>query len=189
MNRVLLFIDDDVFSQKEPTGDYVSRYMGLGLGNDVVTVTSVARVDKDGKYELLCPIDEVRNLIQINEGDRALIVGKKAWNIFSECCHNGLRSENGFDATKLDRLGIGTGAYVKVLWRDKEYGMDKLSNDDLRYFMSGDFIKTWDYNGFKQIVVSDFNSAMSIMNFFTNLPDEVEFGFDYETNRYCSYVQ
>lgn len=180
MNRVLLFIDDDVFS-KAPTGDYVANYMGIGLGNDVVSVSSIADINEKGEYTLRVPIDELRNgVLKLEDTDRALIVGKKAWSIFSECYHNGLRSENGFDASQLDRLGINTGAYVKVLWRDKLYGMDKL---DRRYFMSNDFVKKWDFGDFRQIIISKFQDAMKFLDFFINEPDDVEFGFDYETNK------
>lgn len=180
MNRVLIFVDDDIFS-KTPTGDDPLKYYGIGLGTDIVTVSSMAEINEKGEVTMMIDYNTLRqNQLKLGEGDRALIVGKKAWDILCKVYHNGLRAENGFDASRLDRLGLNCGAFIKVLWGDKDYGMDKV---DIPYFMSDEFVDKWDYNTFKQVIVSYYDDAMRFLSYLNSLTNE-EFGFDYETNKY-----
>lgn len=181
MNRVLIFVDDDTFS-KSNTGIDPVTYYGSGLGSDIVTVTSIADFDHDKgdsssitlKYS---PYYLRDNQLKLEDGDRALIVGKKAWDILCMLYHNGLRNENGFDASQLDRLGLNCGAFIKVLWKDKDYGMDKV---DVQYFMSQEFIKKWDYSKFKYAVTHTYEDSLRYLAFFNSLNEEL--GYDFETS-------
>lgn len=165
MGRILIFVDDDV----NKGGDDPINYYGLGLGSDIVTVSSYLSEDLTDQ--------DRREIIKLENGDRALLVGKGAWDEFCKVYHNGLRSENGFDASQLTRLGLNNGAFVKVLWKDKDYGMDKF---DVNYFLSDDFVKMYDFSHFKQVVVSDYRSAIKFLAYFDSL--NCEFGYDFETS-------
>lgn len=178
MNRVLIFVDDDTTS-KACTGISPFEYYGVGLGNDIVPVSSIADIDpKGGISSLKYDKSTLRNgVLRLEDGDRALIVGKNAWDILCMLYHNGLRNENGFDASRLDRLGLNCGAFLKVLWKDKDYGMDKV---DIGYFISPEFIKKWDYSGFKSAVTHTYDDALRYLAFFDSLNDE--FGYDFETS-------
>lgn len=184
MSRVLLLIDDDV-SSKNPTGDDPVKYLGLGLGNDIVFVSRLVELNDKGdiKSWYRTPSELKSSDLKLGLGDRVLVVGKKAWEVLSKVYHNGLRSENGYDASKLDRLGLNCGAFVKVLWRDKEYGMDQF---DYEYFMSDDFVKLWDFRDFKQVVVHTYRDAVSFLEFFTELPEGTEYGYDFETSGFSN---
>lgn len=181
MSRILIFVDDDTTS-KLCTGINPAMYYGIGLGSEVeiLPVSQVATWDPKDGDELTpsFPINELRDYhLRLVDGDRALIVGKKAWDILCMVYHNGLRSENGFDASLLDRLGLNCGAYIKVVWKDKTLGMDSI---DFNYFLSDDFVKKFDLP-YKQVVISTYDRAMVFLDYLDSLND-AEFGFDYETN-------
>ena len=65
------------------------------------------------------------------------------------------------------------------MWKDKDYGFDKF---DVKYFLSDEFIRTWDYSNFKQVLVSNYNDAVKFINYFDSL--DAEFGYDFETSCY-----
>lgn len=77
MNRVLIFVDDDTTS-KACTGINPFEYYGVGLGNDIVPVSSIADIDpKGGISSLKYDKSTLRNgVLKLEDGDRALIVGK-----------------------------------------------------------------------------------------------------------------
>lgn len=178
MNRVLIFVDDDIFS-KNPTGLDPASLYGSGLGEDIVTVSSIAGWNEKGEIlGVNQSPSELRNgLLRLEKGDRAAIFGKKAWDILCTVYHNGLRAENGYDASLLNRLGLNCGAFIKVMWKDKDYGFDAF---DINYFMSDEFIKEWDHSHFKQVLVSTYEDSVKFLSYFDSLDEE--FGYDFETS-------
>ena len=65
MGRILIFVDDDV----NKGGDDPINYYGLGLGSDIVTVSSYLSEDLTDQ--------DRREIIKLENGDRALLVGKE----------------------------------------------------------------------------------------------------------------
>lgn len=163
MNKILVFVDEE---QCDPI-----RFYGLGLGNNIVTV---------GRYNLMSDEEKLLTL-QVGEGDRVLLVGKEAYNIFRSIYHMGVRGENQYDVSKLYRLGLHNGCFVKVLHKTEgESSMRNLTPSEIKYFLSSKFIEKRDYSSFKQVVVHTYKESLPFLDYFYFSNNNL--GFDYETN-------
>lgn len=163
MNKILVFVDEE---QCDPI-----RFYGLGLGNNIVTV---------GRYNLMSDEEKLLTL-QVGEGDRVLLVGKEAYNIFKSIYHMGVRGENQYDVSKLYRLGLHNGCFVKVLHKTEgESSMRNLTPSEIKYFLSSKFIEKRNYSSFKQVVVHTYKESLPFLDYFYFSNNNL--GFDYETN-------
>ena len=158
MNRRVVLID-----QLE-VPDYIKFY-GCGLGNEVYTLQYLNGLDEDVKNKLL----------YFEETDAILLVKGSPFKYLQERYHFGVRSENYFDCTKLRRLSIEGGAYVKCV--------DKIPNQqDINDFLSKEFTIPRVYSWFKQKILHTYQEAMIFLDWISRLPVNEDLGFDYETS-------
>lgn len=163
MNRRLILIDEE---QANPL-----QFYGIGLGGDILTVKELRDL----------PIEEQNKILSVGEGDGVLLVGKEAYNELKSRYHFGIRNENIYDVSLLNRLSIEGGAFVRVLHRasgDPE--MRKMTPIEVKYFMSQEFTKKRDFSYYKQLVIHSYQNSLQFLKYFYDSNEDL--GFDYETS-------
>ena len=160
MNRRIVIIDP------KETPDYV-KYWGCGLGTEIYTVDSL---------ETMQP-DELRAALSLGDTDAAMLVGSGGYKFFFEKTglHAGVRSENWFDCSKLDRLSVEGGCFVKVQ-------ADFPTQDEINIFMSPGFAQHVDFSWFQSKVIHDYEGACRFLEWLDSLPESQFYGFDYEAS-------
>ena len=156
MNRRIVLVD-----QLE-TPDYTSYY-GSGLGSEIYTLQSL-----EGQ-----PEDKIRQLLAVGPTDAVMLVGAEPFKYFHQFYHYGVRSENYFDCSKLRRLSIEGGAFVKCVieYPDKDIVAD---------FMSASFTEPIGFPNFNQKVIHTVEEAEAFLAWADSFPIEEDFGYDYE---------
>lgn len=158
MNRRVVLID-----QNEVT-DY-AKYYGCGLGQEIYTLQYLNSLSEG----------EVDKLLNFGESDAILLVKGEAFKYLQKKYHFGIRSENYFDCTKLRRLSIEGGAYVKCV--------DRLpGEEEIKDFLSIEFTVPADFSWFKQKILHTFEESMIFLDWIDSLPIDEDLGFDYETS-------
>ena len=146
-----------LISAKE-TPNYVVDYYGIGLdSSQIFTVENIESMSDDAKREFLT----------LGPSDAVMLVGAEPYRYLNQFYHFGVRSENYFDVSKLRRLSIEGGAFVKVV-------LDPPSPDIIRDFMSPGFTQPVDFSWFQSKVIHDFTGAMKFLDWLDNLPEEEE---------------
>lgn len=160
MNRRIVIIDP------EETQDSV-KYWGLGLGTEIYLTDSLSKLSDQ----------ELKSGLSLGPTDAAMLVGGGGFNFFftKTNLHAGVRSENWFDCTKLDRLSVEGGSYVKVQ-------ADLPTPEEVKYFMSPEFTQDVDFSWFKSKVIHDFQGAMRFLDWLDSLPMDEDLGFDFEAS-------
>jgi len=156
MNRRVVLIDQN------ETKNSLS-YFAAGLGNEIYTLQYLEGLDYGDKI----------NLLTFKETDAIMLVGGEPFNYLRQFYHYGIRGENYFDCSKLRRLSIEGGAFVKVI-------VDFPEPEVIADFMSDDFAKPRDFSWFKQKVIHDYPGAMKFIEYMDSLPDDTNYGYDYE---------
>ena len=157
MNKRIVIVDDEVQSPL--------NYVGKGLGGEIYSVNSLEKLEP----ELL------RQKLHLETGDAAMLVGGKAFEKLKEFYHFGIRGENYWDCSQLNRLGIEGGAFVKVI-----HESDFPSNEQIAFFMSPEFCRKREFPNFKYKVVKTYADSKPFLDYFYNLPLGTDIGFDYE---------
>lgn len=158
MNRRIVLIDQ----QEVP--DY-AKFYGCGLGDEVYTIQYLESLSEDEKNSIL----------NLGHGDAALLVKGGPFKYLQERYHFGVRSENYFDCTKLRRLSIEGGAFVKCV--------DKLPDPyQIQDFLSSDFTIPRVFSWFKQKVLHTYQEAMKFLDWIDKLPLDEDLGLDYEAS-------
>lgn len=158
MNRRIVLIDQ----QEVP--DY-AKFYGCGLGDEVYTIQYLESLSEDEKNSIL----------NLGHGDAALLVKGGPFKYLQERYHFGVRSENYFDCTKLRRLSIEGGAFVKCV--------DKLPDPyQIQDFLSSDFAIPRVFSWFKQKVLHTYQEAMKFLDWIDKLPLDEDLGLDYEAS-------
>lgn len=159
MNKRITIIDSDVAN--------FNNYVGIGLPN-LTTVESLLVLDDDVLVKFM----------ELEEGDGILAIGPKAFELVKKFYHLGIRGENYYDCSLLNRLGTEIhGAYVKVLHED-----DDITPGMVDFFNSPEFCSTRDFSKLKWEVVKTYERALTFLDFFLNQPVGTRIGFDYETS-------
>ena len=160
MNRRIVIIDPN------ETPDS-TKYWGLGLGTEIYLTDSLSKLSDQ----------ELKDGLSLGPTDAAMLVGGGGFNFFAEKTklHFGIRSENWFDCTKLDRLSVEGGSYVKVQ-------ADLPTPEEVRYFMSPEFTQDVDFSWFKSKVIHDFQGAMRFLDWLDSLPMDEDFAADIEAS-------
>mgnify|MGYP002525638018 CR=1 FL=1 len=146
-----------------------SQFYGLGLQN--VIITSVEALSAEP--------DMGRSKVNLGPGDTAMVVGSDAFNYLRQFYHFGVRGENYFDCSKLFRLSIEGGAFIKVLAqppRDNEE-LTKVFND----WYNPNFTTPISYN-YHHKVCHTYEEVDSFMTWLEKQPKETNFGFDFEAS-------
>ena len=158
MNRRIVLVDQNEFPE------YTKLY-GCGLGNEIYTLQFLETLSEEDK----------ENILFLEQGDAALLVKGEPFKYLQRRYHFGVRSENYFDCSKLRRLSIEGGAYVKCI--------DKLpSQDQINDFLSEEFTIPKDFSWFKQKILHTYEEAMIFLDWLDSLPITEDLGFDYETS-------
>ena len=158
MNRRVILVD----SQETP--GYIS-YFGCGLGNDIHTIQEIKALDESDRKQFL----------NFTDTDAILLVGGSPFKYLRQFYHFGIRGENYFDCSKLRRLSIEGGAFVKCI---SDFPDEETIND----FMSPEFTKHVVFPGFKSKVIHTYQEAISFINYLESLPENQYFGMDYEAS-------
>lgn len=138
---------------------------GCGLGKDIYTTQSLDRLPDKGKSILG----------NLGPGDAVMTVGSEPWKLLRQHYHFGIRNENFTDCTKLYRLSIEGGAFLKCV-----IGIP--TADDIRQFLSPTFTSPRDFTGFKYKVLHTIEEANKFLDYLESLPLNTHFGFDYEAS-------
>lgn len=158
MNRRVVLIDT------EETPDYVAYY-GCGLGSEIYTIQQLSSMDPGNRDQIL----------NFGEGDGIMLVGAEPFKYLQGRYHFGIRSENYFDCSKLRRLSIEGGAFVKVV-------IDFPDKTVINDFLCAEFVKPTDFSWFKQKVLHSYSESIKFLDYMDSLPDDTMFGFDYEAS-------
>jgi len=153
-----------VLIDQNETKDYI-RYYGSGIGNEIYTIQGL-----DSMSEL-----ERKKALTISYGDAALLVGAEPFKYLQKYYHFGIRNENYFDCSKLRRLSIEGGGFVKCI-------SDFPDNSVIQDFMSSEFTIHRDFSWFKHKVLHTFQEAVTFFEWLSCLPIDEPLGFDYEAS-------
>ena len=158
MNKRIVLID------REETKDY-ARYYGSGLGNDIYVLDVLDAIDPQKKMEILT----------LGEGDAAMLVGAKPFTYLKQYYHFGVRSENYFDCSKLFRLSIEGGAFIKEV-------LEFPGKSVIDSFMSPEFTVKVEFPGVHKGILHTFEEAMGYIDYLDKLPLDTYIGLDYEAS-------
>ena len=158
MNRRIVLIDQDEIP------DYLN-YFGCGLGNEIYTLQSLNSLSESERSKIL----------RVGESDAIMVVGGEPFKYLQSFYHFGVRSENYFDCSKLHRLSIEGGAFIKCVVEFPDTGV-------ISDFMGADFAKPRDFSWFKQKVIHTYEEAIRFLDYLDSLPQDTMFGFDYEAS-------
>ena len=160
MNRRIVIIDPN------ETPDYV-KYWACGLGQEIYTTDSL---------ESMSAVD-LRTALSLGNGDAVMLVGSGGYKFFFEKTrlHAGVRSENWFDCSKLDRLSIEGGSFAKVQ-------ADFPTKEEIRIFMDPSFTNHMDFSWFQSKIIHDWEGSIVFLKWLDSLPETQYYGFDYEAS-------
>ena len=156
-----------VLVSSEECHDYVGLY-GLKLDCGVYTLELLEKMDEEQR----------NNLLTLGEGDGAVLVGAKAFSYLREKYHFGIRGENYFDCSRIYRVSLEGGAYVRCAVDVQQALIPGLLED----FMSPNFTREVNYLDFKWCVIHTVTDALRYLDYIDSLPLDTDFGFDYETS-------
>ena len=135
------------------------------LGNDTYIIEALEKMDEGQR----------RLALALGPGDGAMLVGNEAFQYLKSFYHFGIRGEGFKECTKLWRLSIEGGAYVKCV-------KERPTQEDKSSFMDPNFTRDVDFNWYKQKVIHNLNDALKFLEWLDNTPEDEDFGFDYETS-------
>lgn len=157
MNRRIVIVDDN---SQNPL-----NYYGVGLGSEIFSVNSLLK------------LDNLREKLALGPGDAAMLIGPRAFEILRGVYHFGVRGENYWDCSRLRRLGIEGGAFVKVYHED-----DFPGKDDISFFMSQEFTQKREWPDYKYVILKSYKDSKVFLDYLYGLPVGTEMGFDYEAS-------
>ena len=159
MNKRIVLIDS------KETPNYLSWVGVSDFNGQVYTLQILEDMTEEKRKEVL----------DLGPGDAALLVGAEPFKYLRQFYHYGVRGENYYDCSKLYRLSIEGGGFVKVL-----VDGDDLKNPGINEFLSQDFTRPVTFPNFKQKVIKDWSEAMKFLEWCRNQPLGTDFGYDYE---------
>ena len=156
MNRRIVIINETEFP------NYLLLY-NLGIRE----VYTISLLESKSEAERL-------NILSLGLGDGALLIGPDAFKYLKNYYHFGIRSENYYDCSHLARLSINSRAFVRCT-------LDIPDQETVNYFLSNEFCQIINYN-IKTKTIKTYADAIIFLNWLDNLPEDTNFGFDYETS-------
>lgn len=158
MNKRIVLLDSEEVN--------VLNYIGCGLPS-YYTIQDLSQIPSQSRDHIL----------DLGPGDAALLIGGGAFKYLREKYHFGIRGENYFDCSQLDRLSIEGGGFVKVL------PVDRLPlKEEVDMFMSSDFTRERDFSYFRSAITHTYEESKPFLNYLLNLPQGTPLGFDYEAS-------
>lgn len=159
MNRRIVIVDEEVQNPLD--------YFGRGLGDEIYSVIGLEQMEPE----------VLRKTLTLGTGDAAMLVGSRAFEKLKEFYHFGIRGENYWDCSQLNRLGIEGGAFVRVI-----HESDRPTPDVINFFMSPVFCEKRTFPNFKYKIAKTYEEAKPALSYFLNLPEGTDIGFDYEAS-------
>lgn len=157
-NRRIVLVDPN------ETSNYMA-YFGCGLGNEIYTLQHLESL----------PENEKMRILSLGPGDAAMLVGAEPFKYLKQYYHFGIRGENFHDCSKLYRLSLEGGAFVKQV-------VEFPGKDEIAAFLSPEFTKPVEFPGFKWSVIKTYQGALEFLDYIDSLPLDTDLGFDYETS-------
>lgn len=161
MNKRIILIDDD-----PALG--INLYQWFGSGQTLVYTLSQLSGFTDSERD---------DVLDLRETDAAILVGPGAFRVIHERYHIGIRGENYFDCSHLRRIGLDSGAFIKVY-----HESDKPDPAFLQFWASPDYTKKRTFSGYTWNVVKTYEEALPYLKYFMDLDCKIRMGFDYETS-------
>ena len=153
-----------VLVDQEETKNYASLF-GRGFGNNIYTLQALQSMDEEN----------LKKFLTFGEGEAVMLIGAEPFRFLKQYYHFGIRSENYYDCSKLRRLSIEGGAFVKEV-------LDIPTDEEINDFLDPDFTKKVEFPGFKQYVIHTYQDAISFLDTIDSLPLDTDLGFDYEAS-------
>ncbi len=160
MNKRFILIDDDPNLK-------VDIYRWFGTGQTLIYTMSQLTTMDEATFD---------DTLKLGPGDGAILVGPGAFKVISERYHIGIRGENYFDCSHLRRLGLDSGAFVKVY-----HELDKPDQPEIDFFGSPEFCKVRDFPDYTWRVIKTLEDALPWLEYYFS-QENVKIGFDYETS-------
>lgn len=159
MNKRIVLID------QIETPD-LAKYYGSGIiASNIYTLQRLQEMSEQDRTKVL----------ELGDGDGVLLVGSEPFKYLQSMYHFGIRNENAFDCSKLYRLSIEGGAFVRCVF-------DVPSSNEIQDFLSEEFSKPMDFSWFRQKTIHTYQESMNFLTWLESQPEETNFGFDYEAS-------
>ena len=153
-----------VLVDQEETKNYASLF-GRGFGNNIYTLQALQSMDEEN----------LKKFLTFGEGEAIMLIGAEPFRFLKQYYHFSIRSENYYDCSKLRRLSIEGGAFVKEV-------LDIPTDEEINDFLDPDFTKKVEFPGFKQYIIHTYQDAISFLDTIDSLPLDTDLGFDYEAS-------
>lgn len=153
-----------VLVDQEETKNYASLF-GRGFGNNIYTLQALQSMDEEN----------LKKFLTFGEGEAIMLIGAEPFRFLKQYYHFGIRSENYYDCSKLRRLSIEGGAFIKEV-------LDIPTDEEINDFLDPDFTKKVEFPGFKQYIIHTYQDAISFLDTIDSLPLDTDLGFDYEAS-------
>lgn len=153
-----------VLVDQEETKNYASLF-GRGFGNNIYTLQALQSMDEEN----------LKKFLTFGEGEAIMLIGAEPFRFLKQYYHFGIRSENYYDCSKLRRLSIEGGAFVKEV-------LDIPTDEEINDFLDPDFTKKVEFPGFKQYIIHTYQDAISFLDTIDSLSLDTDLGFDYEAS-------
>ena len=153
-----------VLVDQEETKNYASLF-GRGFGNNIYTLQALQSMDEEN----------LKKFLTFGEGEAIMLIGAEPFRFLKQYYHFGIRSENYYDCSKLRRLSIEGGAFVKEV-------LDIPTDEEINDFLDLDCSKKVEFPGFEQYIIHTYQDAISFLDTIDSLPLDTDLGFDYEAS-------
>lgn len=167
MNKRIVILSSD------ENGKFNMNYFGLGIPSESIFIAQ--KPSKTSEIPVMEPNAEAF-IKSLGDGDGVLLGDPGAFSYLRQFFHFGIRSENFFDCSKLKRLSIEGGAFVKCIYESVP------TTEELNYFMSPEFCQHVDFSWFKHKVIHDVQDSLLMIDYMDSLPEDTNYGFDYEAS-------
>lgn len=162
-----------VLLNKDENGNFNSDYV---LGFDPNSVFFTQSPCKNATVPVMVDKSKEDIIKNLGPGDGVLVMDPMAFAYLRQFYHFGIRGENFFDCSKLDRLSIENGAFIKCIYESKPTDIEK------NYFLSPEFCNEVKFQNFQHSVIHNVQDALRMLNYFDSLSENQLFGFDYEAS-------
>lgn len=156
MNRRIVIVD------QFETPNFV-QYYSCCKNDEIYTIQALESNCESKRNEIL----------KLERGDGVMLVGSEPFKYLRQFYHYGVRGEGFVDCSKLYRLSIEGGAFVRVV---SEFPDEFLIED----FLSDDFVRPIQFPEFRQAVLSTYDEACRFLDWVDKFPLDQDYGFDYE---------
>ena len=165
--RIVILCSDE-------TGKLNLNYFNLGIPAQDIYV--VHKLNKRDTIPILNNETQESIVKAIGPGDGVLVADPESFNYLRQFFHFGIRGENFFDCSKLNRLSIEGGGFIKCIYDPAP------TAEELNYFLSPEFCQECNFSWYQHKVVHTVQDSLKMLQYFDSLPEDQHYGFDYEAS-------